>query len=470
MSHPAAGPPAADPPMADPSTADPSIADPSAPAPPDAPLDSLATTPAGPPPAAAAEPHDSYAALRIPAFRRYIAGLGALTFATQVQGTVVGWQIYAITRDPLSLGLIGLAEALPFIGCALWAGHVADRLDRRRIVQWATLVLLACSAALLTLSLRPPPGPVYVRTVYGIILVSGVARSFLQPARQALSSEIVPRSVLANAITWRSTTWQAAAVGGPALGGLLYGLSGPPTAYGVDTALMIVALVAFAGVHTHPERAAARAAGEQLPVLQSLVEGVRFMRTQPVILGAMTLDLFSVLFGGATALLPVFADQVLHVGPQGLGVLRAAPAAGAVAVSLILAHRPPVRRAGPALLAAVTLFGVSMIGFGLSRSYPLSVALLAFSGCVDMVSVNIRSLLLQLLVPDRLLGRVSSVNQIFIGSSNEIGAFESGVTARLFGAAPSVVLGGIATLAVVAVTATVIPTLRRLQRIEPTAA
>jgi MFS family permease len=453
-------------------------ADASGAAPPDAPADSLATTPAGAPIAALdasadgapAGRHDSYAALRLPVFRRYIAGLAALTFATQVQGTVVGWQVYAITRDPLSLGLIGLAEALPFIGCALWAGHVADRGDRRRIVQWATVVLVACSAALLALSLRPPPGPVYVRTVYGVILVSGVARSFLQPARQALSSEIVPRSVLANAITWRSTTWQAAAVGGPAVGGLLYGLSGPSTAYAVDTGLMAAALVAFAGVRPLPERAAARSAGEQLPVVQSLVEGMRFMRTQPVILGAMTLDLFSVLFGGATALLPVFADQVLRVGPEGLGVLRAAPAAGAVLVSLVLAHRPPVRNAGPVLIAVVALFGLSMIGFGLSTSYPLSVALLAFSGGVDMVSVNIRSLLLQLLVPDRLLGRVSSVNQIFIGSSNEIGAFESGVAARLVGAAPSVVLGGVATLAVVAATAALVPALRRLRRIEPVAA
>ena len=436
----------------------------------EAPAESPAPAPHAPGSTPPGAPHDSYAALRLPAFRRYVAGLAALTFATQVQGTIVGWQVYAITRDPLSLGLIGLAEALPFIGCALWAGHVADRGDRRRIVQWATLVLVACSAALLALSLRPPAGPAYVRTVYGVILVSGVARSFLQPARQALSSEIVPRAVLANAITWRSTTWQAAAVGGPALGGLLYAAAGPPTAYAVDTALMVGALAAFAGVRPHPERAAARAAAEPLPVAQSLFEGLRYMRTQPVILGAMTLDLFSVLFGGATALLPVFADEVLRVGPEGLGVLRAAPAAGAVVVSLVLAHRPPVRNAGPVLLAAVALFGAAMVGFGLSTSYPLSVALLAFSGGVDMVSVNIRSLLLQLLVPDRLLGRVSSVNQIFIGSSNEIGAFESGVAAKLVGAALSVVLGGIATLGVVGTTAALVPALRRLRRIEPAAA
>lgn len=426
--------------------------------------------PSAPAAAPAAErPHDSYAALRLPIFRRYIAGLATLTFATQVQGTVVGWQVYAVTRDPLSLGLIGLAEALPFIACALWAGHVADRVDRRRIILWATAVLVACSAALLALSLRTPPAGTFVRSVYGVILVSGVARSFLQPARQALSSEIVPRDVLANAVTWRSTTWQAAAVGGPALGGVLYGLAGPSAAYMLDTGLMVLAFLAFVRVR-HRSAAAAARAGEHLPALQSLLEGLRYIRRQPVLLGAMTLDLFSVLFGGAVALLPVFADQILRVGPEGLGVLRAAPAAGAVVVSLALAHRPPVRHAGPVLLAVVALFGLATIGFGLSRSYPLSVALLAFSGGVDMVSVNIRSLLLQLQVPDRLLGRVSSVNQIFIGSSNEIGQFESGVAARLFGTAPSVVLGGVVTLGVVAATAALLPALRRLRRIEPVVA
>lgn len=425
---------------------------------------------AQPPAPDPAVPHDAYAALRLPAFRRYIAGLATLTFATQVQGTVVAWQVYAVTRDELSLGLIGLAEALPFIGCALWAGHVADRHDRRRIVLAATVVLLACSAALLALSLRPPGGPDgprrFVRMVYGVIFVSGLARSFLQPARQALSSEIVPRETLANAVTWRSTVWQASAVGGPALGGVLYALAGAPAAYAIDTALMGMAFLAFARVRA-TGAAAARAAAERLPAVQSLVEGLRFIRGQPVLLGAMTLDLFSVLFGGAVALLPVFAATILHVGPEGLGVLRAAPAAGAVLVSLALAHRPPVRNAGPVLLGVVTLFGLSMIGFGLSTSYPLSVALLAFSGAVDMVSVNIRSLLLQLQVPDRLLGRVSSVNQIFIGSSNEIGQFESGVAARLLGTAPSVVFGGVVTLAVVAVTAVALPPLRRLREIRP---
>jgi MFS family permease len=405
--------------------------------------------------------HDPYAALRVVAFRRYIAGLLTLILATQVQGVVVAWQVYAVTRDPLSLGLIGLAEALPYIGFALWAGHVADRVDRRKLTMAATVVLLACSAGLLALSLARPAPRTHVALIYAIIFASGIARSFLNPARTALSTELVPRELLANSLTWRSTTWQTAAVGGPALGGLLYGFAGAPLAYALDTALMGVALAAFLSVrHTPRPRPPAAAT-----IGRSLREGVAFVRRQPVLLGAMSLDLFSVLFGGATALLPIFADEILRVGPQGLGVLRAAPAAGAVAVSLWLAHRPPVSRTGPVLLCVVAAFGATMIGFGLSRVYALSVALLVLSGGVDMVSVNIRSMLLQMLVPEHLLGRVSSVNQIFIGSSNEIGAFESGVMAKLLGAAPSVVLGGALTLGVVGATAWLVPPLRRLRAI-----
>lgn len=402
--------------------------------------------------------HDPYAALRIAAFRRYIAGLLTLILATQVQGVVVAWQVYAVTRDPLSLGLIGLAEALPFIGFALWAGHVADRVDRRKLTIAATVVLALCSAALLALSMAPPAPRRHVTLIYAIIFVSGIARSFLNPARTALSTELVPRALLANSLTWRSTTWQTAAVGGPALGGLLYALSGATVAYALDTALMLVALAAFVRVQ-HAPRPRPPAT---LSVRRSLLEGVAYVRRQPVLLGAMSLDLFSVLFGGATALLPIFANEILRVGPQGLGLLRASPAAGAVLVSLWLAHRPPVRRTGPVLLAVVAAFGLTMIGFGLSRSFPLSVALLVVSGGVDMVSVNIRSMLLQMLVPEHLLGRVSSVNQIFIGSSNEIGAFESGVAAKLLGAATAVVAGGAATLAVVAATAWGVPPLRRM--------
>lgn len=411
--------------------------------------------------------HDPYAALRIPDFRRFVASVLVLTIATQIQAVVVGWQIYAVTRDPLSLGLVGLAEALPFISIALFAGHVADRSNRWRVVALAMAAMLGCAAALLAFTLVPGSlarGRVW--PIYAVIFASGIARSFLQPARQALGAELVPRPLYPNAVAWRSSIWQSAAVLGPALGGILYGFGGPALAYGVDLALVVVALAAIARVRGVPaaQELALDAPG-QASLPEGLGAGVRFVRSQPVLLGAITLDLFSVLFGGATALLPIFAADILHVGPEGLGVLRAAPSVGALLISLVLAHRPPLRRSGAVLLLNVAFFGLAMIAFGLSRTFALSTVLLAVSGAVDMVSVVIRSTLLQVATPQALFGRVSAVNQIFIGSSNEIGAFESGVAARLVGTVPSVVVGGVVTLMVVGVTAWRVPELRRLGRL-----
>jgi MFS family permease len=406
--------------------------------------------------------HDPYAALRIANFRWYISSLMAMTVATQIQAVVVGWQIYDLTHDPFSLGLIGLAEALPFIGVALFAGHVADRMNRLRIALAALAALFLCSVALLAFTLSPgviAPGRVW--PIYIVIFLSGIARSFLQPARAALGAELVPRELYPNAVTWRSSTWQFATVVGPAIGGLVYGFGSATAAYGVDALIMAASVVSLARMRHAPQPPTPSTES----VLESLSSGIRFVRGQPVILGALSLDLFSVLFGGAVALLPVFAAEILHVGPEGLGVLRAAPAVGAVSMSLVLAHRPPLRRAGRALLAGVALFGLSIIGFGLSRNFLLSLALLAASGMADTVSVVIRSTLLQVLTPGHLLGRVSSVNAIFIGSSNEIGAFESGTAARLLGTVPAVVLGGLATLVVVAITAVKVPGLRRLKEI-----
>jgi hypothetical protein len=293
------------------------------------------------------------------------------------------------------------------------------------------------------------------------VAVGGVARSFLVPSRNALAAELVPRELYPRAAAWRSAIWQLAAVLGPAAGGLLYAFGSARLAYGMSTMLCFVGLVALAQVH----RAVVPASSDDTSVWESLGVGIRFVLQQPVLLGAMTLDLFSVLFGGAVALLPIFAGEILRVGPQGLGVMQAAPAAGAVAMSLVLTHRPPMRRAGRALLIAVAGFGLTIIGFGLSRSFALSVALLAASGMLDMVSVVIRSTLLQVFTPRHLLGRVSAVNSIFIGSSNEIGAFESGVAAKLLGAVPAVVFGGTMTLLVVAATAWRLPPLRKLRQI-----
>jgi len=407
-------------------------------------------------------PTGPYAALQHPNFRRYVIALLAFTMAVQIQGTVVGWQIYELTHDKLALGLIGLAEALPFIGFALYAGHVADRHDRRRVALVALSVLIVCAVALLILPLLLPHAPKRVTTlIYATIIVSGVARSFLQPARQALSQELVPRELFHNAVTWRSGAWQLAAVVGPALGGALYAIGGTTVSYAGDVLLMLIGFAAIASIRHRSD--INRDHTDDLS--ESIGSGVRFVFRQPILLSALSLDLFSVFFGGATALLPVFADEILKVGPQGLGLLRAAPAVGAVVTSLIIVHRPPFERAGRALALAVIGFGVFTIGFGVSTSFWLSVAMLALAGASDMVSVSIRSNLLQTLVPTHMYGRVSAVNSVFVGSSNEIGMFESGVTAQLFGTVPSVVLGGMATLVVVGVVFTRNHALRTLRRI-----
>jgi MFS family permease len=411
---------------------------------------------------AAFQPHDSYAALRHREFRWFIVSMFAMVVGSQLQAVVVGWQVYGLTHDPLSLGLIGLAEALPFIAVALPAGYLADQRDRRTISVAMLFVLACCSMTLLALSATPGllarvgAGPVYVT-----IFASGIARGILQPARQALSADIIPRSMYENAIAWRSSTWQTGSVIGPAIGGLLYGFAGPVTSYAAAAALMLVALGGFLVVRYEP---VPRSGGEASMVAE-LMTGLRFVWGERAILGALSLDLFSVFLGGAEALLPVFASEILKVGPQGLGLLRAAPAAGAVTMGIFLAHRPPFERAGRTMLLAVGLFALSIVGFGLSRSFTLSLALLALSGMADNVSVVIRSTLIQLLTPPQMLGRVAAVNSIFIGSSNELGAFESGVAARLLGAVPAVVLGGSAALAVVALTARMVPRLRTLGRI-----
>ncbi|MEP6622393.1 MAG: MFS transporter [bacterium] len=415
-----------------------------------------------PPPAAPAARHDAYVALRNSDFRWYILSLFTMTLGSQLQGVVVGWQVYSITHDPLSLGLMGLAEALLLIAIALPAGYVADRWNRRIVCVLSLMVLALCSIALLLFSAVPGTlARVGVGPIYAVIFISGIARSFLQPTRQALGAELISRDIYENAIAWRTSAWQIAAVIGPAMGGLLYGFSGPLTAYSVDVALMILALVGFLLLrYTPSERHIGNAS-----VFTILVSGLRFVWGQPLILSALSLDLFSVFLGGAEALLPVFASDILMVGPKGLGILRAAPALGAVVMGLYRAHRPPIQRAGRSLLIAVAIFALAIIGFGLSKSFALSVALLAVSGMADNVSVVIRSTLVQLLTPSDMLGRVSAVNSVFVGSSNELGAFESGVAARLLGPVPAVVVGGAAALVVVAITARLVPKLRALERI-----
>ena len=409
-----------------------------------------------------AERHDPYVSLRNPNFLWYVASLVALTLGTQIQATVVAWQVYAITKDPLSLGLVGLAEALPFITAALYAGHIADRHDRRLLSMIALAVQLGCGVSLLLLTVYARRLlSVTVLPIFAVVGVSGLARSFLQPARTALGAEIVPRHTYTNAITWRSSLWQFAAVVGPAAGGIIYGFSGARLAYIVETVLCALGLLLFARIaYTRLP-----AVVTEMTIGENLTVGIRFLMAQPELLGAQLLDLFSVLFGGAPALLPIFASEILHVGPQGLGILRAAPAAGAVLISVLLVHRR-VRKAGPILFMCVAAFGACWILFALSRWFWVSLALLFISGMLDNVSVVIRSTLLTLRTPPHLLGRVSAVNQIFIGSSNEIGSFESGVAAKLLGTVRSVIFGGLITLGVVGVTAWKIPRLRRLNELD----
>ena len=409
-----------------------------------------------------AERHDPYVSLRNPNFLWYVASLVSLTLGTQIQATVVAWQVYAITKDPLSLGLVGLAEALPFITAALYAGHIADRHDRKLLALIALTVQFGCATALLLLTVYARRLlSVTILPIFVVVGVSGLARSLLQPARTALGAEIVPRETYTNAITWRSSLWQFAAVVGPAAGGIMYGFSGARLAYIVETVLCAIALLLFAQIaYTRLP-----AVVTEMTIGENLTVGIRFLMTQPELLGAQLLDLFSVLFGGAPALLPIFASEILRVGPQGLGILRAAPAAGAVLISVLLVHRR-MRKAGPMLFICVAAFGACWILFALSRWFWISLALLVISGMLDNVSVVIRSTLLTLRTPPHLLGRVSAVNQIFIGSSNEIGSFESGVAAKLLGTVRSVIFGGLITLGVVGVTAWRIPALRRLDELD----
>ncbi len=418
--------------------------------------------------------HDPYSALRVPAFRWFVISLMAMTVGVQIQGIAVAWQLYAATNDPLALGLAGLAEVLPFLALSLPAGHWADRYDRKRLALIGIVVLVLCAALFLAMTIALQTGdratPKVVGStawsspiaIYAVLAVSGVSRAILQPARQAIGTMIVPPSLYANAATWRSSIWQFGSVIGPAIGGLMFAFAGPPVTYSVTLALLLVAWWAMAAVAVP-----ARDATIQAPAAADagILEGVRFVLRDKLVLAALSLDMFAVLFGGATALLPVFTKTVLHVSPEWLGYLRAAPAVGAVCMALLLAHQPPLEHAGRTLLMAVAAWGLSIIGFALSRNVWLSCALLAMGGAVDSISVVIRSTLLQARTPAHVMGRVMAVNSIFIGSANEIGAFESGLTARLFGAVNSVLLGGVVTLLVVITMAIGAPALRQLGRL-----
>lgn len=383
-----------------------------------------------------------------------------MSLATEMTAVAVGWQVFDLERNPLHLGLIGLAEFLPLPLLALPAGHVADRFPRRIVSAAALGLALVVTGGLLAVSILDARA---LWPYFALALVSGVAVALGAPASRALAPELVPVELLASALALRSVAWQAAVVGGPAVGGLLFALA-PELAYGTALALLAVSLVTVLAIRSP-------AAAAQLPVhevegLRGLLAGIAFLRRSPVVIGAITLDLFAVLLGGAVALLPVFARDILDVGPVGLGVLRSGPALGALVAGVILARRPLGGHAGRKLLLAVGAFGAAMVVFGLSRSVVLSFAALAVGGFVDMFSVNIRATMVALATPNELRGRVNAVEMVFISASNELGAFESGVAASLLGTVTAVVAGGCVTVALALSWARVFPAMARVDRLE----
>ncbi len=395
---------------------------------------------------------DPFIALRFPEFRSYIAMRFLFTFAYQIQAVVIGWHIYQLTKDPLSLGLIGLAEAIPSIGVTLYGGYVADKSDKKNLLVRIISAMLLCSIVLALVTTKEAmthlsQGLVII-IIYVMIFCIGIARGFYSPTAFSLMAQIIPKEHYPNSSTWNSGSWQAASIIGPAAGGLLYGFSGITSCFIVIVSFMVLALgsILFFVKH-HPAHYVPKES-----IYKSLQEGIRFVFKSRMILGALSLDMFSVFFGGAVALMPVFANDILKVGSEGLGIMRAAPALGAVLTMFVMARYPPMNKPWRNLLMAVAGFGISIICFGLSRNFYLSLVCLFFEGAFDSVSVIIRSTILQILTPDEMRGRVSAVNSMFIGSSNEIGAFESGATARLMGTIPSVLFGGSMTLVIVLIT------------------
>jgi MFS family permease len=391
-------------------------------------------------------------------FRLYLAARFLANIGSQMMSVAVGWQVYSVTHRPLDLGFVGLAQFVPAFGFSLPAGNLADRFDRGRIVAVCNLALAGCALALFALSTS---GIASVVPIYAVLFFLGTARSFAGPAGQSLVPGLVPAEHFPNAVSWGSTVWQVSTIVGPSLGGVLYGVAhGATWVYASCVGLLALASAFTFAIEPRPFT------NPKGVSLETVLAGFRYVKAHRVILGSVSLDLFAVLLGGATALLPVYASDILHIGPLGLGVLRSAPAVGAAATAIALAYRPMTRRAGPIMLACVALFGVATIVFGLSRSFGLSLAALLVLGASDMVSVVVRSTVVQLRTPHDMRGRVSAVNMMFIVSSNELGELESGVTAAWLGTIPAVVLGGLGTLAVVALYALFFPELRKIDRLD----
>ncbi|TCC93570.1 MFS transporter [Pedobacter frigiditerrae] len=397
------------------------------------------------------EKKDPFASLRYREFRSYLGMRFFFTFAYQMQAVIIGFHIFKITKDPLALAFIGLCEAIPAISIALYGGYVADKTEKRGLLLKIFSGVFLCSLIMLVTTSNKMhsyvPTSFIIPIMYFMIFGIGLARGFFGPATFSLMAQILPKPLYPNAATWSSSSWQMASIAGPAIGGLIYGFYGITITYLVIISFIFFALVCIFFLKPHPPTFIPKES-----IVKSLKEGINFVFKSKMMLGAMSLDLFSVFFGGAVALLPVFADEILRVGSEGLGFMRASASLGSVLTMLLMTRFSPMNRPWRNLLIAVTGFAVSIICYGLSTSFYLTLFFLFCEGAFDSVSVIIRSTIMQLLTPDQMRGRVSAVNSMFIGSSNEIGAFESGLTAKLMRTVPAVVFGGSMTLGIAAIT------------------
>ena len=406
-------------------------------------------------------------AFTYPNFVSYTFARFFIVLALEMQSVAVGWQVYEITKSPLDLGYVGLAQFAPPFILFLFAGHAVDRFDRRKLLMGCYAGYGMCSALLLAISWQAPHS---VHLIYIVLVLLGVVRSFSFPVSRAILPHLVPEEHFLNAVAWNSSTFQIATIAGPAVGGIAYALfHGPDAVYAIAVAVSIISVALTLRIRLipeSPEKSLAASTARKEPIsVRTVLAGFHFIWVKKLILGSISLDMFAVLLGGAVALLPIYAREILHTGPWGLGLLRSAPGVGAALTAIVVAHYPIRRRAGLAMLLAVAGFGIFTIVFGLSHSIILSLIALFLTGAADMVSVIIRATLVQVATPDSMRGRVNAVDMLFIGVSNELGEFESGLTAHWFGTVPAVVIGGVGTLVVIATWAWLFPELRKADQL-----
>ncbi|MEN9702736.1 MAG: hypothetical protein RLZZ209_161 [Bacteroidota bacterium] len=395
---------------------------------------------------------DAYKALQFPEFRAYVTGNTLFTIALLIQEVVLAYEIYKITHNPLALGLIGLAEAVPFISLVLFGGHFADNRDKKKIMQVTLSMIIASSVFLLYSStqLQSADQDFHIYSIYAVIFIIGLSKGFFSPAASSLNPFLVPKEVFANAATWNSSFWQLGSILGPGVAGFLYAYAGLSGSLMTVIALLLGVMFCIFQIENRPVPVKTV---QHESIWHSLREGIAYVFKTKIILYSISLDLFSVLFGGVIAILPIFAEDILKVGAEGLGILRAAPSVGAVVTMVTLVYFPPLKHAWRNLILAIAGFGVATLIFGVSTNFWISVVALFFTGAFDSISVVIRQTVLRFYTPDEMRGRVSSVNGVFVSTSNEMGAFESGVAAKFFGTVPSVLLGAGVTLVLVSLVA-----------------